>query len=489
MAQLPIALLTTAEARAADRSAGVPTATLMENAGKAVADAAVTRYGPCRAVVLAGNGNNGGDGFVAARHLKAKGFDVVVAGIGAQNALAGDALQACRAWQASGGAIQPYSDALLKKAGLVVDALFGVGLSRAPEGPAKAAIAAVNESGVPVVAVDIPSGVMADSGEIPGIAVRASLTLTFFRAKPGLFLLPGKEHAGDVQVADIGIPAAVLSSIRPACFLNAPEVWRDALPALSLATHKYTRGHAVIAGGPLSSTGAAKLAALGALRAGAGLVSIACDKESLPAYAAALSSVMTKPAHTAHDYEKLVRDKRVTALLLGPGNGTGDGTRSRILAALGTEKPCVLDADALTVLGENRKSLLPALHSACVLTPHEGEFARVFQMEGDKLARARNAADDNGAVLVLKGSDTVIAAPGGRAVVNANAPAWLATAGSGDVLSGIITGLLAQGMPPFEAAAAGVWIHGEAGNISGYGMISEDLPGTLQRVWAQLGAG
>lgn len=490
---MPPELLTAAQIREADRLAtasGIPTATLMENAGAAVAAAVRRRFAPRPVLIVCGGGNNGGDGLVAARHLKEKGWPVTVALVTEPGALKGDAAAARDRWLASGGALHPFNAALATQTQLIVDAIFGVGLNRAPEGAAAQAIHAINAAGAPVVAVDLPSGVFSDTGEVAGAAVHAMLTVSLFRAKPGLFLLPGKAYAGRVEVAEIGIPARALAMIQPRCLLNTPAHWRLSLPVPQPESHKYTRGHAVVIGGPLAMTGAAKLAAQGALRAGAGLVSIACDAPSLPAYAATLSAVMTKPVEDAQAFARLIDDKRVTGLLAGPGNGVSERTRTLLSAALASAKPCVVDADALTLLSEHRE-LVSALHRRCVLTPHEGEFTRLFgttdnKIGGGKRERALSAAHDTGCVIVLKGNDTMIASPDGRTVVNANAPAWLATAGAGDVLSGIIAGLLAQGMDPFAAACAGVWMHGEAAALAGPGLIAEDLPALLPRVWRGL---
>ncbi len=268
--------------------------------------------------------------------------------------------------------------------------------------------------------------------------------------------------------------------------VNAPGLWRSVFSFADADSHKYMRGHALIAGGDPWHTGAARLAAYAALRSGAGLVSVACTEAALPIYAAALMAVMTKPAETADEWRELLEDKRIHAALIGPGAGISEETKARTLALLAARKPCVIDADALTAFEDDPNPLLDGLHGACVLTPHAGEFLRLFAMQGDRLTLAREAARRSGAVVVLKGADTIVAAPEGRAVMNNNAPPWLATAGSGDVLAGMITALLAQGMPAFEAACAGVWLHGEAANASGYGMIAEDLTGLIPKALRKL---
>jgi len=328
---------------------------------------------------------------------------------------------------------------------------------------------------------------MGDTGEALG-AVAAALTVTFFRKKPGHLLLPGRVLCGEVVVADIGIPPSVLAQIVPDTFENDPGLWLAALPWPQEGGNKYTRGHALISGG-YPMTGAARMAARAAARAGAGLTTIAVSEIALPIYAAALISIMVHPLAAPEDFDRLLADRRFSALLIGPGAGAGEETRARVLAMLGTGRPTLLDADALTAFADEPTALDRAIIGPCVLTPHDGEFRRLFDPTGDKLTRARAAARRSGAVVVLKGSDTVITAPDGRAVVNANAPPTLATAGAGDVLSGILLGLLAQGMEPFLAAAAAAWLHGAAAAAFGPGLIAEDLPdllpGVLRRLYGQ----
>jgi NAD(P)H-hydrate epimerase len=325
---------------------------------------------------------------------------------------------------------------------------------------------------------------MGDTGVAMG-AVAAALTVTFLRKKPGHLLLPGRRLCGEVVVVDIGTPPSVLDEVDPNTFENGPQLWRGALPRLQDDSNKYTRGHALISGGyPI--TGAARLAARAAARAGAGLTTIVVPEVALPVYAAALTSIMVQLLIVPEQLGSLLEDRRLTALLIGPGAGVGEETHARAIAMLATGRPTVLDADALTSFQENPVLLDRAITGPCVLTPHDGEFARLFDPAGDKLTRVRAAARRSGAIIVLKGSDTVIADPDGRAIINSNAPPTLATAGAGDVLSGIILGLLAQGMDPFLAAAAGVWLHGAAASAFGPGLIAEDLPDLLPGVFSRL---
>jgi NAD(P)H-hydrate epimerase len=485
------ALLTPAEMARADRAAmatGIAGSTLMENAGRAVADIVMARWSPCRAVVLCGPGNNGGDGFVAARHLAAAGWPVRVGLLGARDTLTGDAAHHAALWR---DAVVPLGASLLDHADLIIDAIFGAGLSRPVEGDARAVIEAMTARRLPVVAVDVPSGLDGASGEVRGASAPATVTVTFFRKKPGHVLLPGRSFCGETVVADIGIPARVLDEIAPRTHENGPVLWLETYPWPALGTHKYRRGHVLVAGGDVM-TGAARLAARAAARVGAGLVTVAAPASVWPVYAASLTGVIVRPVATTGDFDALLGDTRRNALLLGPGLGASETTHAHVLAALATGRAVVLDADALTLFADRPKALFTAIRGPCVLTPHEGEFARLFRASGDKLARARAAAKESGAVLLLKGADTVIAAPDGRAVINSNAPPDLATAGSGDVLAGMIAGLLAQGLDPFRAAAAACWLHGEAAVEFGPGLVAEDiidrLPGALGRLKALAGS-
>ena len=480
-------------ADAAAMAAGVPGHTLMENAGRAVARAIQDRFDPGPVLVLCGPGNNGGDGFVAARHLKAAGWPVRLVLLGARNGLKGDAAHHAALWD---GPVEALDEAgvpdLLKDAAVVVDALFGAGLARPLEGAARAVVLALRDRGMPVVAVDVPSGVSGDSGAVLGeAAVRAALTITFFRKKPGHLLLPGRILCGEILIADIDIPDRVLDEIAPQTFENGPALWRQSYPWRHPGSHKYDFGHAVVLGGA-AMTGAGRLAALAALRVGAGLVSIACPREALPIYAAAGPSLITVPVDSEAEFAALLADPRRNAVLVGPGLGVGGQTRRLALMALGHGRAVVLDADALTSFQNTPADLFKAVSDTaagpCVLTPHDGEFARLFpDLSGDRLARARAAAKASGAVVLLKGADTVIAAPDGRAAINTNAPPALATAGTGDVLAGLAVGLLTQGQKAtgfgaFEAACAAAWLHGAAGAALGPGLIAEDLPGALPSV-------
>jgi hydroxyethylthiazole kinase-like uncharacterized protein yjeF len=475
------ALLSVAQMSEADRltmAAGTPGSLLMQRAGEAVAREVARRWTRPRPItVLCGPGNNGGDGFVAAIALAQSGWPVRVALLGELRTLRGDAQLYAKRWS---GGIEPLSAQVIEGAELVVDALFGSGLSRPLDAQAVDTLALATRRGVPLIAVDVPSGVMGDSGESLGAAA-AVCTVTFAGKKPGHLLLPGRELCGDTVVADIGILPSVLESLSLDTWENDPALWLAQLPRPHPSINKYTRGHALLYGG-YPMTGASRMAARAAARIGAGLTTIAVPEMAFAIYAAALTSIMVQPLAHADDLARLLSDHRYTAFSIGPGAGVNAATRARALAMLATATPVLLDADAISVFAQSPDELFHAIRGPCVMTPHDGEFERIFDTAGDKLTRARRAARRSGAVIVLKGPDTVIAAPDGRAIINSNAPPTLATAGSGDVLGGLILGLLAQGMDAFPAAAAAVWMHGAAASDFGPGLLAEDLPDLVPAV-------
>ena len=461
------ALLTPAQMAQADQAAaqhGQPGPALMDAAGRAVARAVMRHTRPCRVLVLAGPGNNGGDGYVAARLLRQQGWPVRLTALAAPRD-GSDAAAAAKAWQAPAVAFTPQEAA---RADLVIDAVFGAGLTRPVTGPVAETLQAARR----LIAIDTPSGLDGATGAVLGYAPAAELTVTFFRLKPGHLLLPGRALCGRIELADIGIPEAVLPAIAPLTFANLPALWR--LPALTAESHKYSRGHVTIIGGA-SMTGAARLAAEAARRAGAGMVTIAATGAA-ETYRSGEPGLLVSDAAIAN----LLRDDRRQVWVCGPGLGP-DQARSAFPALVAANRAVVGDADLFSAFSGDPD----ALRGAAVLTPHAGEFARVFGApESDRLSAARAAATRTGAVVLLKGADTIIAAPDGRAAVNLSAPPWLATAGAGDVLSGLIAGLLAQGMPAWEAAAAGAYLHGRAAALAGPGLVVEDLLPALIRALA-----
>jgi hydroxyethylthiazole kinase-like uncharacterized protein yjeF len=444
-----IELLTPAQMYQADALAiasGISEAQLIENAGRAVAEEITRRYGARKTVVFCGPGNNGADGKVAARYLKEWGWSVSIS-------------------------------ADITGAELIIDALYGAGLNR--DFPVDLADK-INSAGVPIVAIDVPSGLDGLTGHPRGACVNADLTVTFFRKKPGHLLLPGRMLCGEIVVADIGIPETVLPELKI-------QLWENSKPSLmrfTMASHKYSRGHAVVVSGPRFNTGASRLAANAALKIGAGLVTIAGHADELLIHAAHTTAIMLARTDNALALGMLLNDRRRNAVCIGPAAGVGSKTCANVRAVLASGVATVLDADALTSFAQNPNDLFEAIaeypERPVIMTPHEGEFQRLFSelanVSQAKHERAVTAANRSGAIVILKGADTVIASPNGRAVINSNAPPSLATAGSGDVLAGIATGLLAQGLPSFEAACAAVWIHGRAANRHGpEGLTAETL--------------
>lgn len=475
-------LISPAEMAAIDLAAaqsGIDSFLLMRGAGLAVAAAVLKSYPQAhRYIVLCGPGNNGGDGYVAASALIECGANVAVFAFGDPDALSGDAARARQLWS---GAVHPLEAFVTQHGDVVVDALFGAGLTRdLPDAVAKA-IDKINAEGLPILAVDLPTGVDGRTGQIRGAAFAASHTITFMTRKPGHLLLPGRSLCGALDVFDIGIPARMVLAVGSGPRVNAPALWSPHAARLDASSHKYRRGHLVVFSGGAQATGAARLSAAAGLAAGAGLVTVASPKSALDTNAAQLTAVMLKEVDDRHDLEHWLQDSRLGAFVLGPGFGIGDRAREFALALC--DRALVLDADGITSFQAHRAELFERLSVAkgrVVMTPHEGEFARLFpeiarDQRLSKIEKAQAAAEISHATIVYKGADTVIASPDGKVAVNANAPPSLATAGSGDVLAGIIGAHLAQDMPPFEAAAAGVWRHGAAGTRAGAGLTAETL--------------
>ncbi|MGJ0506910.1 MAG: NAD(P)H-hydrate dehydratase [Methylocystis sp.] len=509
MSPYPLELLTTEQMARADRmtiESGVPSMDLMESAAVAIARVAsriLQRTSGRRVLVLCGPGNNGGDGYVAARLLRAQRYKVRVASLVPPDQLRGDAARAAASWT---GTLLPAGDCDFHGVDLVIDALFGTGLARDLDPAAQALVNRLNqwrrETKQNVISVDIPSGVDGTTGAIRGAAVEADETVTFFRVKTGHLLLPGRTRCGQLTCAHIGIRSTTLESMGVKTFVNTPELWQAQLPRPKVEGHKYTRGHALVVSGGASFTGAARLSAAAALRAGAGLVTLASPTDALPVNASALTSVMVRPADGPGGLANVLADERKNAIAIGPGLGVSEASCQQVEAALKPQayrRAAVLDADALTSFENDPFRLWRATRGApgpVVMTPHAGEFARLFaECDGNhanrsKLDKARDAARVSGAVLLYKGPDTVVAAPDGRASIQSGASPWLATAGSGDVLTGIVAGLLAQRMDGFLAASCAVWMHARAAELFGPGLIADDIIATLPQVWRELcGAG
>ncbi len=492
-----LALLSNAQMYQADSLSmelGISGARLMDEAGRGIADEVMARFAtedgaPGKTIILCGGGNNGGDGYVIAKYLREAGWPVDVAQFGKTSDLSGDAALAAGQWMKDGKTtVAPLGADVITDAAIIIDSLLGAGLTRPVEGVIAETIEAVNASDAAVVAVDIPSGVSGDSGQILGTAIEADLTVTFFRGKRGHALAPGRFLCGEIVVIDIGIPPGTLDELDITTYANHPWLWRGDMPALEPTHHKYDRGLAYVVGGGVGKSGAARLAARAALRSGAGLVGTLCVMEALEEYASQQTAVMNAGFDDLAGFEELIAREQLRAIAIGPGNGVDEATRERVLAVLARGLPTVLDADAISVFAERSGELFEAIFEATagptVLTPHIGEFKRLFPDIdlSDKVAAATAAAKHSGAVIILKGPDTVIASGlggaggAGKAIINAHAPATLATAGAGDVLAGIVTGLLAQGMEAFASAAMATWLLGEAAYGAGErGIIAEDL--------------
>jgi len=520
-------LLTAAQMRAIEQAAiasgAVTGLELMERAGRGVVDAILAwrpelATAPHRAVGLCGPGNNGGDGFVVARLLHQRGWKVEVFLYGRDPAeidrLPPDAAASARAWAAL-GPVRPWDDEAIEERldggedDLVVDALFGTGLARPmPEDTCRTGhgiMPRVFSDAVPrTVAVDLPSGICSDSGANLEGAFPANLTVTFHRMKLGHVLSDprplggGPVWAGDVRVVDIGLGAAPVAGAARLIGPGRPS------RLSKQGGHKYDHGHVLVLAGGVGKGGAARLAARGALRAGAGLVTLGCPPVAMIENAARLDAIMLRPIGDAEALRDTLADTRITTLCLGPGLGVTEETRKRVAEACRAQRATVLDADALTAFADDPEALFGMLHRACIITPHEGEFGRLFpdilaKLEApassgpaySKLDATREAAARAGCVVLFKGPDTVIADAEGDAAVNSahhdRAAPWLATAGSGDVLAGIIAGLLARGLTPMAAAETGAWLHVEAARIMGPGLIAEDIPERLPAVFRSLG--
>lgn len=472
-------ILTTEQMYKADRLAiesGVSGLELMENAGQGVAAHIEQGWDPCTVTILCGPGNNGGDGYVVARSLSEAGWDVHVLSIKDPAALSGDALEMYRQYD---GAVEILDANSQANEGLIVDALFGAGFKgELPQG-IRTFFEKANQKNVPVVAIDVPSGVDGSTGEVAEGTPEADLTVSFFKAKCGHLLYPARRYLGLLQIIDIGIPETVLDEINADVFENTLNLWTEKLPHVDETGHKYSRGHAAVNGGTVSSTGAARIAARAALRIGAGAVTVTSPPSALTVYASALEAVMVSSVTDNEAYDQWLCEKRIQAVLIGPGNGVSDRTKDFVETALRKESVAILDADALTVFKEDPDHLFGLIKKKpgrpVILTPHEAEFSRLFKEEGLALERARKAAQKSGAIVLLKGASTIIAEPRGQIIINTNAAPWLATAGSGDALAGIITGLVCAGMDAFLATAAAAWIHGEAALRHGKGLIAEDI--------------
>lgn len=446
----------------------MPEIQLMENAGFAAACQIARNYHKCPVLVLCGTGNNAGDGLVVARILQQWGWPVEVALTGQE-----ERMSPCAKINAEkfNGFKRQLSfkrlEKMKKNGGLIIDAIFGIGLSRPVQDDIADFFRAVNESNLPCVALDIPSGIHADTGEVLGASLYCDMTITFCRPKIGHFLYPGKEYVGELVVCPIGIPDEIVRQNRPSFYENTPELF--SLPESSPYHHKYSKGATLIRAGKMC--GAARLAALANRRAGSGLTAVSCTTQAYPVFASDTAGTVIQTADTAQDFSEHVNSSKISAVVIGMGADKKDDTKAFLHLIAASEKPFVADAGALPFIKGIKK------RSHGVITPHAGEFTRLFpELKGkNKLVQALTAAETLGCTVVLKGADTIIASAKGTVAINSVSNFDLATAGCGDVLDGIIGAMLAQGLPPFEAACAGVWLHSRAAEKAGKNMIAEDI--------------
>ncbi len=485
----PQYLLTPAAMARVDASAaasGLDSFGLMVRAGEAVAAAALRLFPAARRyVVLCGPGNNGGDGWIAASALARAGAGVVVHGLSDDATWKGDAARARQNCPLSAEPLHHYTPST---GDLVIDGLFGAGLARDLPDEVQALIRRIREAGLPVLAIDLPSGIDGATGKVRGEAFRALHTVTFMTRKPGHVLLPGRSHCGDVEVFDIGIPRRIVDQEAGPLWVNGKGIWHAHDRKGAAEDHKYRRGHLTVFSGGEFATGASRLSAEAGLRAGAGLVTLASPKSAIATNAGHLTAVMLTAIDSRSDLSALLDDTRRSTFVLGPGFGDLDRAREFALMLGEAGRSLVLDADGITAFRGEVGALSSAFAGSApriVVTPHEGEFARLFpdtaaDTAGGKIGKALAAAAILGGIVVYKGADTVIASPDGRAAIEEKAPATLATAGSGDVLAGIIGARLANGMPAFEAACAGVHQHGLAARRAGAGLTAEDLVRHIQ---------
>ncbi len=483
-------LITTSEMYDMDEESiisGVSSKELMENAGAFVSDILRLNFTKKKVIILCGKGNNSGDGLVAARRLKEAGWDIRVVLLFDKNSLSDDCKYMLNFLEDKD--FEDFSENIILNAEIIIDAIFGSGLNRKLDFFCSDIIKLINYSKAKVLSIDVPTGVNGNNGLVDKVAVEADLTVTFITKKIGHVLYPGKNYCGKLFIGDIGTPKSVLKNIKSTIWENSPNLWLRDFIIPNSSVHKYLRGYSIVKSGPHGSTNASKLAALSSLRVGSGVVSICCDKESIDSFSSAHSSLLIKECNSTKEFQNQIRDNRCTAVLIGPGNGLSQITKESVLISRRELKPCVIDADAISVFKDNPEELFSNLDKNCILTPHEGEFKRIFSnLSGTKIQRVENASKIAGCIIVLKGPDTVIGSPDGKLIINSCAPPSLATAGSGDVLAGIILGLLSNGMDPFLASSAAVWIHSNAAKLFGYGLIADDLidliPKTLNNLFS-----
>ncbi len=481
---------------------GVSLSDLMETAGKRSAEIIINEIVPKiknfnkKIYVICGPGNNGGDGFVVARYLKEEGISIRILSLNSEKELNNVVMQKLKDLDTE---LENIGEISFSEADVVVDAIFGVGINRPVNKNYVKVFREINKESKLIVSLDIPSGVDTDTGLLMPEAIKADHTITFVYPKLGHYLLPAKKYVGNIHVVDIGIPINVNSKIENGYMfhLNSPDYWISDFKWPAEDDHKYKRGHVLVQSGPESSTGAARLAAISALRIGAGAVTLSSSREALNVNATHLTSVMIKEINNSEEFFNFLDQKKINSLIIGPGCGVNQFTKELTLNALNYKISLILDADAISSFEEESVDFIKALEYSkadVIITPHEGEFNKIFgNLKGSKIERTKSAAIKSKSTVILKGNDTVIASPDGEVIISDKTSPFLATAGSGDVLSGICGGLTAQGMKSFKAACAAQWIHSSIGLIAGPGLIAEDMisiikddvPDILMRIYTK----
>ncbi|MBT3940232.1 MAG: NAD(P)H-hydrate dehydratase [Pelagibacterales bacterium] len=454
---------------------------LMEKAGKLAAKNIDSLYTKRKTLILCGIGGNGGDGFIIAQELANKGWDIVTTIVGDQKVIKGDALKALNKLKLK---LLNFNDINLDKTKLFIDAIYGIGLSRKINKKECIILNTINNHTAPIIAIDIPSGVDCNNGQILGFAPFCDLTITFSTLKAGHILLPGSEKINKIKVVDIGISKDIINKIEPNIKINNKNQWVKEINWPKIDDHKYSRGYSLVVGGSKKMTGASRLAAISAQRAGSGIVALASEKEAEEIYFISLTSQLVKSYKNIKEYNAIINESRIDSIVIGPGLDTGNKSILRIKSALKTNKRIVLDAGAISCFKDKLGILIKALSGKdAIITPHEGELKSILpNLSGSLISKALKAAKILDTIVVLKGATTVIASPNNEALVNPAGAKWLSTAGSGDVLAGIIGGLLSNKMKTYYAAAYGVWLHSEAGKYLGAGLIAEDIPKTLTKI-------
>ncbi|PHR58034.1 MAG: bifunctional ADP-dependent NAD(P)H-hydrate dehydratase/NAD(P)H-hydrate epimerase [Robiginitomaculum sp.] len=465
--------------------AGVCGFQLMENAGNGMGRIIMARFAPKNACIVCGPGANGGDGYVVAKYLFEQGCAVSLLSLSPPNPNTVAAQMEARL----PAGVQREVKTIPTDCEIIIDCMFGAGLDRPIIARPAVLIEQVNAHPAPVIAADLPSGINGDRAQPGTPSIIAAMTITFEVLKLAHVLEPARSQCGEIVVIDIGFPAGTIDQVEPIAVQNHPSLWPQIPVIPDMLSHKHNRGRLLVdCGGPLQS-GAARLAARAGLRIGAGWVTLCGTEDAMQVCANHETSIVLSVRQQGEPIAEVMRSQTPDCVLLGPAGGVGEAMKRQVLDLLQTGTATVLDADALTSFAEHPQDLLEACHAKTVLLPHEGEFRRLFAdlttKTGNKISRVKAAAQRAGCTVLLKGADSVMADADGRVVVNTHTSSWLATLGTGDVLAGMVAGLMAQGQGGFDALCAAVWLHGELGRQLGAGLIAEDLPGAIPAMLQQ----